>query len=435
MTHDLVLEGKAFIHHSFQECCIGIDDGKITAIKKILTGEKRYRFPQKLLLPAGIDIHVHFRDPGMTQKETFYTGSVAAAFGGISCIFDMPNTRPPTITPKALLEKQQLANQKSIVDFGLYAGLSENILSKDELSVTLGKNCHGFKLFLGETTNSFTIPSESIPSLFTKIKSVRKPILVHAEDNACLNQHKKVETSLLDHHLARPPQCETKAINMIQSIAESVGTPVHFCHISSSEATSALHQNSQYITYGITPHHSLLHINSDKHPQSWSKVNPPLRPKKDQQQVLEIVKKGNVFLLESDHAPHTLKEKDQEFQDVPSGIPGVETIYPLFLGLAEKQQIPYWKVISLLAEKPSQLFHLSKGFIAPNYDADIVVVDKRKLHNIHSERLHSKSRWTPFEGFPAMFPSTVFIRGNPVIQDFEQQVSAGFGSMIPLQNK
>lgn len=432
MNHELVLEGNAFVNESFQQCCIGIDDGKITAIKKILTGDTHYRFSKQLLLPAGIDVHVHFREPGMMHKETFGTGSVAAAFGGISCVFDMPNTQPSTITPELLIEKKKIAERKSIVDFGLYAGISKKILSNDDFVNKIGTLSHGFKLFLGETTHSSALPKESIRSVFTKIKPLHKPILVHAEDGLCLQKYTRSEQCLSDHHAARPPQCEQRAITQLISIAKKIETPVHICHVSSTKALNALFNKPDFITYGITPHHSLLNIQNDQVPSTWLKVNPPLRSKTDQQQLFKKIQNGDVFLLESDHAPHTLKEKDTVFSEAPNGIPGVETLFPLFLALAEKQQLTFQRVISLLCKRPSQLMSLSKGSIVIDHDADIITVDRRNITKIKSDLLHSKSEWTPFEGFPAIFPSNVFIRGVKVIEDYEQQVSPGNGTMIPL---
>mgnify|MGYP006273868069 CR=1 FL=1 len=432
MSHDVVLEGKAFVNQQFQQCCIGIDDGKITAIKKVLTGEKTHRFTKQLLLPAGIDVHVHFRDPGMTQKETFQTGSIAAAHGGISCVFDMPNTRPASFTPETVVEKQQIANRKSIVDFGVYAGLSKKILSTTGFVNRLASVCHGFKMFLGETTNSLTLSSDLIQPALNKIKFFDKPVFVHAEDNSCLQKHKGSEHHLVDHHTTRPPVCETRAIDHVVSAAKTVETPVHICHTASAAAVRRLQNTPSFITYGITPHHSLLNVEYTHVPESWLKVNPPVRPKQDQQILFKTIQDGNVFLLESDHAPHSLKEKDKVFSETPCGIPGVETMYPVFLGQAVKKRISFPRLISLLSEHPSQLLNLSKGFISPGYDADIIAVDRKNMQNIRIDQLHSKADWSPFEGFPAVFPSTVFIRGTKVIDEYEQQVSAGFGSMVPL---
>lgn len=435
MSHELVLEGKAYVNHSFQQCCIGIDNGKITAIKKILTGDKKYQFSKELLLPAGIDVHVHFRDPGMTQKETFQTGSAAAAFGGISCVFDMPNTKPVSITKQNLIDKKQIAERKSLVDFGLYAAVTKKIFSDNNHASQINSACHGFKMFLGETTNSLTLPSRLIQQALFCINPFKKPIFVHAEDNDCLQKHKRKENNLLDHHQGRPSHCETKAITNVISAAENTQTPVHICHVSSAAAIQKVQKKSQLITYGITPHHSLLNIKQKTIPQSWLKVNPPLRPKMDQQTLFYNVQQGTVFLLESDHAPHTLKEKEKDFVDAPSGIPGVETMYPLFLAFAEKKLISFHHVISLLCQNPATLLNLSKGRIAVDYDADIIAVNRKHDQRIRIDQLHSKAGWTPFEGFSAIFPSTVFIRGHPVIKDYEQHVSPGHGCMIPIQKE
>ena len=430
MNHELVIEGNAYVNQSFQHCCIGVDEGKITAIKKVLTGDRRKRFSKEILLPAGIDVHVHFRDPGMTQKETFQTGSIAAAFGGFSCVFDMPNTRPPTNTLETLIDKQKIADRKSFVDYGLYASVTKKLLSDGHFAHRLSSHCHGFKLFLGETTNSLTLPSELIEPVFTAIKPLKKPVFIHAEDNTCLQKHKRVEQRVIDHHAARPPFCETEAINQVLSAAKKIETPVHICHVSSAEAVDLLKDKPSFVSFGITPHHSLLHVENRTVPETWLKVNPPLRPMKDQMRLFETIQQGNVFLLESDHAPHTIKEKDTDFAEAPCGIPGVETMYPLFLSLASKQRLSFPRVISLLAEHPSQLMQLSKGFIAPGYDADIIAIDRRNLQHISIDNLHSKADWSPFEGFSALFPSTVFIRGQEVIEDYEQQVSAGYGKMV-----
>lgn len=432
MNHELVLEGKAYVHHEFQQCCIGIDQGKITEIKKILKGDTHHRFSKELIFPAGIDVHVHFRDPGMTNKESFFSGSVAAAYGGISCVFDMPNTHPATITPKSLIEKQQIADQKSIVDFGLYAGITKEILSKPDELLKMASISHGFKLFLGETTNSLTLPPDVLENVFRIIQPTHKPTLIHAEDNMCLQKYKKSEQNLNDHYSARPPDCEKKAIENIKSAVKQIETRVHICHVSSALALTSLKDRPHYISYGVTPHHSLLHKDIDNTPSSWLKVNPPLRSKTDQKTMFETVKNGDVFLLESDHAPHSRSEKETDFSKAPCGIPGVETIYPLFLALADKQQIPYQRVISLLCEHPSQLLHVSKGFISEGYDADIIVIKKKDIVGIQNEHLHSKSDCSPFEGFSALFPFMVFIRGNKVIEDKEKQVSKGFGSIVPL---
>lgn len=435
MKHELVLEGNTFVNNSFQHCCIGIDDGKITAIKKILTGDTHHRFSKQLLLPAGIDTHVHFREPGMTQKETIRSGSTAAAFGGISCVFDMPNTHPAGITKQALIDKKKAFEHFSIIDFGFHAGVTNKTGTTLNHLRTLDSVSHGFKLFLGETTNALTLPIEYLSQVLTQIKALQKPVFVHAEDEYCLKNHQRVEHSLLDHHTARPPLCETTAIAHVISIAKTIETPVHICHVSSEEALQVLQDIPSFVSYGVTPHHSLLHIETNAVKPSYLKVNPPLRLKKDQQAVFHTVQNGNVRILESDHAPHTEKEKHTDFSLAPSGIPGVETMYPLFLAHVLKDHLSFSRLIQLLCEQPARLFNLQKGRIATGFDADIIAIDKRKMKKIPIEQLHSKAGWSPFEGFQAVFPSHVYIRGTSVIEAYEQQVSKGCGMMVPISKE
>ena len=168
---DQIIEGKAFINGEFQDCCIGISNGKITEIKKVLTGDNITKFSKKILLPAGIDIHVHFRDPGLTKKEDFSTGSLSAAFGGISCIFDMPNTFPHTDNIKNLEEKIKLAKNKSYIDFGIFVNINnENLgeLSKFE------KKCSVFKIFMSETSNFFQTKKIDLTRILKNISLYKK---------------------------------------------------------------------------------------------------------------------------------------------------------------------------------------------------------------------------------------------------------------------
>jgi len=186
---DLTIEGKAYINGTFEQCCIGVTDGKISDIKKILKADEHLNFGNKLVLPAGIDMHVHFRDPGFTHKEDFSTGSIAAAFGGISCVFDMPNTRPQTTTTNALLEKKDIAKKKSFTDFGLYAAITDNNIEKIK---DLSKYCSGFKIFLGTTTNSIRLSEQKLKDALSKAHQSNKITLIHAENEQCLKKNRIV---------------------------------------------------------------------------------------------------------------------------------------------------------------------------------------------------------------------------------------------------
>jgi len=209
---NLTIEGKAYVNGTFNDCCIGIKDGKISDIKKILKGDEHIDFGNKLIIPAGVDLHVHFRDPGMTHKEDFSTGSIAAAFGGISCVFDMPNTIPQTTNVQTLNDKIVSAGKKSYVDFGVYAGITNSNLNNIE---SLSKNCNGFKIYLGSSTNSLKFSKVNLRNTLKEISKTDKPVLFHAEDEELLIKNKGIESNIVDHLRFRPSVCEETSIKDI----------------------------------------------------------------------------------------------------------------------------------------------------------------------------------------------------------------------------
>lgn len=422
--NELVVKGKVFFRGNFEDCCIAINNGKITQIKKILDGDNALDFKNKIILPTGVDLHVHFRDPGLTNKEDWFSGSVAAAFGGISCVVDMPNTIPHTTCVETVNDKINIAENKSIVDFGVYAGVTNENLNLIE---KIGKKCSGFKLFLGNSTLSLSFDKRHLREVFDLAGISNKIILVHAEDEECLIKNKKVESNLSDHMRFRPSVCEELSINEVLHAAIGLSTKVHICHVSSCEGIELLKKKPNNVSFGITPHHCLLNIENKMVSEGLFKVNPPIRTSFDKESLFSCVKSGCVDVLESDHSPHTYDEKIVDFDVVPSGVPGVETIYPMFLYLAKKEIISFQRLVSLMCNNPATLLGVNKGRFEPGYDADFIVVDIKKYCKIKSENLHSRCGWTPFEGWPAVFPENVFIRGEKVIDESEIQVKQGFG--------
>jgi len=424
---DLTVEGKVYNNGVFQDCCIGIKDGKIVAIKKILEGDCHIDFKNKLIIPSGIDIHVHFRDPGQTHKEDFSTGSKASAFGGISCVFDMPNTIPQTTTLQSLSDKISLAEKKSFIDFGVYAGISNNNIDNIE---NLSKRCNGFKIYLGSTTNSLKFDKKNLRMVLKSISQTEKPVLFHAEDYENLIKNSIKESSLIDHLKSRPSICEETSIRDIIIESKGLGLKAHICHVSSIEGLELLKKRPNNITCGVTPHHCLLSIEKKMGSSTFYKVNPPIRSSFDKESLFIGAKNGIIDVIESDHAPHTKEEKDVDFNLAPSGIPGVETTFPIMLYLAKKEVISFQRLISLLCERPAELLSIPKGRLDIGNDADFIVVDLKEECKIKSDKLHSKCGWTPFEDWNAIFPTHVFIRGEKLIEDYEIQVSQGFGSFV-----
>jgi dihydroorotase len=424
---EFTVEGKIYRNGAFEQACLAIEQGKIVAIKKALHSENHINVGTNLILPAGIDMHVHFRDPGFTQKEDFSTGSTAAAFGGISCVFDMPNTQPQTISTQALKEKTQLALQKSFVDFGLFAGVAdENIGKLSELS----SSCAGFKIFLGSTTHSLHLSPQNLEVALAETNRTNKITLLHAEDEHCLKIHYDQEQSLIDHLRCRSAECEEAALRQILQNNQGRTAPLHICHLSSCEGVELLRRRPHNISVGVTPHHLFFDVQSLNQHQTYYKVNPPIRSSFDKEALWKAVHMCLINVIESDHAPHTMQEKTVDFAHAPSGVPGVETMYPLLLAAVKKEQLTLDRLLGALCEKPAQLLRIPKGKLAIDQDADFIVVDMKKTETIETEHLHSKCGWTPFEGFPAIFPSMVFIRGEKVIDDHQILVKQGFGTFL-----
>ena len=424
---DLVIEGKAFVNNSFEQCCIGIDNGKIVEIKKVLQSDDKLDFRNKIILPAGVDIHVHFRDPGMTNKEDFFTGSSAAAFGGVSCVFDMPNTIPQTTNVQTISDKILNAESKSLVDFGVYAGITNSNLNNIE---RLSKYCSGFKIYLGSSTNSLKFNKVNLREALSQISSTDKSVFFHAEDEELLIKNKAIEKDITDHLRSRPSVCEETSLKDILLASQRLNLKIHICHLTSLEGLEILKSRSHNITCGVTPHHLLLSAEKNMGSQTFYKVNPPLRSSFDKESLFNAARNGNIDVIESDHAPHTKEEKDTEFEGAPSGLPGVETMLPIFLYLAKKEKISYQRVISLLCRRPAEILDVPKGKIEIGSDADFIIIDLKDEKKIKADSLHSKCGWTPFEDWPAIFPSHVFIRGEKLIEDSEVQVKQGFGKFV-----
>jgi dihydroorotase len=257
-----------------------------------------------------------------------------------------------------------------------------------------------------------------------------KPVFVHAEDEECLIKNKSQEKNLADHCRYRPSVCEEISIKDVLNSSENLSTKIHICHLSSGEGVELLKNRPRNISCGVTPHHSLLSIEKELITPGYYKVNPPIRTSFDKELLFNAVKNGVVDIIESDHAPHTRDEKGIDFDEAPSGIPGVETMYPLFLYLVKKEVLSFQRLISLLCVNPSNLLNIPKGRIEVGCDADFIIVDLKEECRIKSDKLHSRCGWSPFEDWPAIFPECVFIRGEKIIEDNEIQVKQGFGEFV-----
>ncbi|MCK4757900.1 MAG: dihydroorotase [Thermoplasmata archaeon] len=399
---EVVVKGKILFGEEIQTVCIGMDEGKITVMGKHLEGDKTLDFSKYLILPGGVDIHTHMRDPGFTYKEDFDTGTEAAAFGGTTTILDMPNTSPPTETPESLKDKLDIVGPKANVDYGLYAALTphSDIPALKELAI-------GFKLFMAETTSA---PSSDWKKVLSKLMSPElagEVVSVHAED---LSKFEKVNVpSLSGHDKARNVKAELSAVKEILEV--ETAARLHIAHVTTPLALEIAEEHS----LEATPHHLFLNSSSDL--GAFGKVNPPLRRLDYQGSLFSTFIQGRINIIASDHAPHTRDEKSAGFMEAPSGVPGVETRIPLMLGLIKSEQASLGLIQETCCHLPARLFGLRKGRIDVGYDADLAVYDIKQITKINGHDLHSKCGWTPFENFNAIFPSHVMLAGNMIINE------------------
>jgi len=386
----LKLEGKLYHQGEIKEAAIEIEDGKIKRIRKSLPSARKFK---GIILPGALDLHVHFREPGFVYKEDFYTGTMSAAFGGVTFVMDMPNNSPAVITAENFMDKLRIVSPKANVDFSLYFMLTHHSSSLEEIN-------GAFKYYMGETTAAEGREIKEFPK--------KSFISVHAELNECI---RRKSTDLEDHDRARPEKCEFFAVKSLLDY----NIKFHIAHVSSIDTVDLCKIGS--FTCEVTPHHLFLH--KDMPLGAFGKVNPPLRAKWVSEQLWEELLSGRIDMVASDHAPHALEDKAEEFSRAPSGIPEVETYVPIFLYLVKMGRIPIKRAVEVLMERPGELIGLNKGKIEEGYDADLIIVDFSNVRKIRSRDLHYKCGWTPYENFYGIFPHTVFLRGKAIVEEHE----------------
>ncbi|HUW43129.1 MAG TPA: dihydroorotase [Thermoplasmata archaeon] len=403
---DAVVEGKVLLDTGLVDCCIGIVDGKIAKIAKTIgKADERHDFSGRIVMPAGIDLHVHFREPGMTKKEDFRTGSTAAACGGVTFVLDMPNTKPPTRTVAEIREKISRVSKKSFVDFGLAA-----LLNPKSDAERLAKEATAFKIYLGETTGNLGIAPVDLSASISR--AGERQVFIHAEHLGKLDD--TVEAGLRDHDLQRSESHEVEAVSKVISARGGV-SKVHLLHVTQAEVLELAKLSG--VTAEVTPHHLLLDSGSTL--GTMGKINPPLRSKATRMRLWDAFSSGKADTLGSDHSPHTIGEKEVEFNEAPSGMPGVETLVPLMLQKVAERKLNISLLSRYCSRKPARICGLKKGRIAVGYDADLIAVDLRRSIRIRADELHSKCGWTPYEGMHAVFPLATFLRGEEIAREGE----------------
>jgi len=366
------------------------------------------------LLPGVIDPQVHFREPGLEHKEDLFTASCACAKGGVTSFLEMPNTRPLTTTQPALDDKLQRASQKCLVNYGFFIGATTENLP-DLLSAN---PTPGIKIFMGSMHGQLLMDQEeALEAIFAQGSRL---IAVHAEDQARINQRRQEFAGIHDpaiHSQIQDNQAALLATQRALNLSRKYQRRLHILHMSTAEEAELLRQDKpSWVTAEVTPQHLLLNTSAYETIGTLAQMNPPLRSPHDNQVLWQALRDGVIDFIATDHAPHTLAEKAQEYPHTPSGMPGVETSLPLMLTAAMNGQCTVSQVVKWMSQAVAVAYGIpNKGAIAPGYDADLVLVDLNTYRPVRREELLTKCRWSPFEGWNLTgWPVTTIVGGRIV---------------------
>ena len=431
VSADLVIRnGKVVSPDSVIDASVAIKDGAVIAVGSdaaMPPARETLDAAGMHLLPGAIDVHVHFRDPGYPHKEDFASGTAAAAFGGVTAVFDMPNTIPPTGTPDILAAKHKMAAEKAHVDFGLYGLLGEDTI---EHVPELAKGVIGFKLYMGNTFGAIPSPSTgAMLECFEVVAPTGKRVSLHAETNSImvrreLRMRDAGRVDPLAHIASRPAVVAVEAVSRAAILSEWTGARIHILHISSAEELRPLREAKARgvdITGETCPHYVLLSTDDYASFAGVIRVNPPVREKRNQEPLWAALTDGTIDAIATDHAPHSREEKTRnDIWTVDCGFPGVETQMPLMLTEAAAGRFSVCDYVRWSAANPAKIWGLypRKGVIQPGADADIAIVDLAREWTIDDAKLQSLSRITPFHGRKVRgLPVHTLVRGRFVMKD------------------
>ncbi len=371
------------------------------------------------LLPGALDPQVHFRDPGLTWKEDLRSGSMAAAAGGITSFFDMPNTKPSTTTIEAMEERKRIAADKCVVNYNFFIGATSSNLSV----LNDVENVPGIKIFMGSSTGDLLV--DDVRDLETIFANGSRLIAVHAEDDGIINQAKELYKNSTDfnhHQFVRPPDAALKATTLAIELAIKYQRRLHILHLTTKDEVKYLdiQKFKAPISAEVCPQHFLLSAPYVYEKLgAYAQMNPPIRDMTHGESLWNGLVKGTIDCIATDHAPHTHEEKALPFGKAPSGMPGVETSLALMLDRANRGLCSLTDVVKWMCEKPVELYQVKqKGFIKEGFDADLVLVDMRKQKTIRNGQLFTKVNWSPFDGWTTTgWPITTIVNGNIVFQE------------------
>ena len=416
----IIKNGSCYIDGKLVTTDITVSKGKIKSIGKAdLNNHKVYDATNKIILPGIIDTQVHFREPGSTDAEDLESGSRAAVLGGVTSLFEMPNTNPPTANLVEFEKKLQAAKNRMHSNYAFYFGATPT--NTDQLAHLKNvEGCCGVKLFAGSSTGNLLVDKEA--DIEKVISSSDRVVSIHSEDEDIIKLRKKFikKGDVHSHHEWRNVECAMSSTRRVVKIAERYDKSIHVLHVTTKEEVDFLAMHKKNVTFETTPQHLTLYA-PDCYDKlgTYAQMNPPLRGKEHYDRLWTAIKNNIVDVLGSDHAPHLKVNKDKEYPNSPSGMPGVQTIFPVMIDHVNNGKLTLNQLINLMCENPCRIFGIkNKGFIKEGYDADLTLVDMKKEVTIKNEMIASKCGWTPFHNHKVKgFPVGTIINGILVMAD------------------
>jgi len=440
---DLVLENaKIFFADRIVEAGLAVDGEKIARIAKetnLPSACKKIDLKGRLVLPGIIDAHVHLRDQDLEYKEDFFTGTCAAAAGGVTTVLDMPNNMPVTMSVDSLRRRAEIAAHKSIVNVAFYSAFPEDL---KEIENIVEWGARGFKLFLSKQIGGVDPEDdEAILRYFRKVAELSAPVLIHAEDKRFFESkfedlRRKGRCDAKAFSEAHSIRSEVKAIKRAVELARKSSVHLHVCHVSAGQSMSIIasaKDSGVNVTCEVTPHHLLLSISEVSLLGHIVLTTPPLRSEGDRKALWSSLERGTVDIIVTDHAPHALDEKEKDsVWEVAPGFPGLETMAPLMLTQVNRGCLALSKFVQMTSRRPAEIFGIEKrGILREGCFADFIVVDMKREWKIDSSRFYSKAKFSPFDGKTVKGKVIkTFVNGRLVMDEGEIVGKLGEGRII-----
>jgi dihydroorotase len=413
-SFDLVLKGATVVNHDGTGLRdIGVKQGRIAGIGSFDKAAEVIDCEGLHILPGVIDSQVHFREPGLEHKEDLETGSRAAVMGGVTSVFEMPNTKPTTTSAERIADKVARARNRMFCDFAFYVGGTRENLD-DIAALEHAEGSAGIKVFAGSSTGDLLVEDDA--GLDAIISRISRRAAFHSEDEMRLRDRVgfQIAGDPASHPIWRDEEAARLCTERLLGIARKHHKRIHVLHISTAEELPLLAANRDIATVEVTPHH--LTMCADDYARLGTKLqmNPPVRNKRHREALWHAIASGLVDVLGSDHAPHTLEEKSKPYPQSPSGMTGVQTLVPTMLDHVNKGRLTLERFVDLTSHGPNRIFGIArKGRIAEGYDADFTIVDMKRTETITNKWIVSRSNWTPYDGVKVQgWPVGTMVRGK-----------------------